>query len=167
MDDSRVTRRRFILTAVIAYSVIAEPRGWLSGNIAWADTSADTALVRLARRLFPHAGLADDAYADVVRNLITSFASNPQTGQLLDLAESALDKQVDGDWIDADEDSQIAAIRSIEGEGFFAAILAGMRGTFYYHPKVWAHLDYPGSSKEHGGYKHRGFDDISWLPEVE
>ena len=167
MDDSRVTRRRFILTAVIAYSVIAEPRGWLSGNIAWAETPSNPALIRLARLLFPHAGLADDAYADVAHSLFTSFASNPETGQLLDLAGSALDKQVDGDWIAADEDSQIAAIRNIEGEAFFGAILAGVRGRFYYHPKVWAHLDYPGSSKEHGGYKHRGFNDISWLPEVK
>ena len=63
------------------------------------------------------------------------------------------------------EDSQIEAVGSIEGEAFFAAILAGLRGTFYYHPKVWAHIDYPGSSKEHGGYKFRGFDDIDWLPE--
>jgi len=167
MDDSRVTRRRFILAAVVAYSVIAEPRSWLPGNIAWADTSSDPALIRLARLLFPHAGLADDAYADVVQILFMSFASNPENAQLLDIAGSALDAQVDGDWIETDEDSQIAAIRRIEGEAFFPAILAGVRGTFYYHPKVWTHLNYPGSSKEHGGYKHRGFNDIGWLPEVE
>jgi hypothetical protein len=167
MDDSRVTRRRFILGAVAAYSVIADPRGWLPGNIAWADTPADPALIHLVRLLFPHAGLADDAYADVAQILFTSLASNPETGQLLDLAGSALDAQVGGDWLDADEDSQISAIANIAGEAFFAAILAGVRGTFYYHPKVWTHLNYPGSSKEHGGYKHRGFNDINWLPEVK
>jgi len=32
---------------------------------------------------------------------------------------------------------------------------------------VWKHIDYPGSSKEYGGYINRGFNDIDWLPEVE
>jgi hypothetical protein len=167
MDDSHISRRRFILAAVAASSVIPVPRNWLPGNIAWAETPANPALIQLARLLFPHAGLADDVYADVVEILFTSFAAHPESGQLLDVAESALDAQLEGNWFDADEDSQIAAIRNIQGEAFFAAILAGLRSTFYYHPKVWAHLDYPGSSKEYGGYQHRGFNDISWLPKVE
>ena len=29
---------------------------------------------------------------------------------------------------------------------------------------VWAKLGYQGSSIEYGGYLHRGFDDIDWLP---
>ena len=167
MNDSKISRRRFILTAVVASSVFAAPKQWLSGNIAWADDAPDPALTQLARLLFPHAGLANDVYSDVAHSLFTSFAANPATGQLLDIVGSALDAQHNGDWFDAAEESQIAAIENIQGEAFFAAILAGVRGAFYYHPKVWAHLDYPGSSKEHGGYKHRGFNDISWLPEVE
>jgi len=167
MDDSRIARRRFILTAIAASSVIAVPRSWLPGNMAWAADPDDGALIRLARLLFPHANLADDVYAEVSMSLFTSFASAPASEQLLDIAASALDAEVDGDWLDAGEDRQLAAIRNIQGEAFFAAILAGLRGTFYYHPEVWAHLDYPGSSKEYGGYKHRGFNDISWLPEVE
>jgi len=167
MDVSRISRRRFILTAVAASSVVAAPRSWLPGSIARADTPADPVLIRLTRLLFPHPGLRDDVYADVADILFTSYANNAATGQLLDAAGFALDEQADGDWFDADEDSQIEALRNIEGEAFFAAILAGLRGTFYYHPKVWTHLDYPGSSKEHGGYKHRGFNDINWLPEVK
>ena len=167
MNDSQISRRRFILTAVAASTVFAVPRDWLPGNAARADDSSNPALTQLTRLLFPHAGLADDVYAEVAHSLFTSFAANPESGQLLDIAGTALDAQQDGDWFDAHEELQITAIRNIQGEAFFTAILAGVRGACYYHPRVWAHLGYPGSSKEHGGYKHRGFNDISWLPEVE
>jgi hypothetical protein len=167
MIDSRIARRRFILTAIAASAVVALPRRWLPGNVAWADDAPDPALGRLARLLFPHPGLPDAVYADVAASVLTSFADSANSANLLDIAESALDAQVEGRWFDADEDGQITAIRNIGNEAFFAAILAGLRGTFYYHPKVWAHIDYPGPSKEHGGYKHRGFNDIDWLPEVE
>lgn len=164
MDDSRIARRRFVLTAIAASAVVALPRSWLPGNVAWADDAPDPALGQLARLLFPHTGLSDAVYAEVATSVFTSFAASTDTAKLLDFAVSVLDAQVKGGWFDADEDSQVAAIRTIENEAFFAAILAGLRGAFYYHPKVWAHIHYPGSSKEHGGYKHRGFNDIDWLP---
>ena len=167
MVDSRIARRRFVLTAIAASGVVAMPRSWLPGSIAWADESRNPAFGRLARLLFPHPGLSKAVYAEVADSVFTSFAANTETWNLLDTAETALDEQTGGKWIDADEDAQISAIRGIEQEAFFAAILAGLRGAFYYHPKVWDHIDYPGSSKEHGGYKHRGFNDIDWLPEVE
>lgn len=167
MVDSRIARRRFVLGAIAASAVIALPRSWLPGNIAWADSSQNPAFGRLSRLLFPHAGLSQAVYAEVADSVFTSFAADTESGSLLDRAETALDEQTGGEWIDADEDSQISAIRSIEQEAFFVQILAGLRATFYYHPKVWRHIDYPGSSKEHGGYKHRGFNDIGWLPEVE
>ena len=64
-----------------------------------------------------------------------------------------------------DEAEQIAVMQEVEGEAFFAVILGTVRGQFYYNPEVWKHIDYPGSSREFGGYINRGFDDIDWLPE--
>jgi hypothetical protein len=40
-----------------------------------------------------------------------------------------------------------------------------VRFRLYDNAGLWKHIDYPGSSKEHGGYINRGFDDIDWLPE--
>lgn len=167
MAKSRIARRRFVLTAIAASTVVATPRSWLPGNIVWADSPQNPTLVPLARLLFPHAGLSQAVYAEVAGSVFTSFAADTESGDLLDTAETALNEQTDGEWIDADDDGQISAIRRIEHEAFFAAILAGLRATFYNHPKVWAHIDYPGSSIEYGGYKHRGFNDIDWLPEDE
>lgn len=167
MTDTRLSRRRFVLTAIAASTVLTVPHRWLPGSLALADSAAQPDLTQLARLLFPHSGLADDVYREVAENLFSSFAAKPESEKLLDMADTALNAHVDGDWIDAHEDNQVAALKGIESEAYFAAILAALRGAFYHHPKVWSHLDYPGSSKEHGGYKHRGFNDIDWLPEVK
>jgi hypothetical protein len=137
----------------------------LRGAAAWADSTDGTTLARFGRLLFPHDGLSEEVYADVMNNVLMALAANPDTENLLAAAEHALDAQQDTAWIDRNETEQIAAIENIQGEAFFAAILGTLRGAFYYNPAVWSHIDYPGSSKEHGGYKFRGFDDIDWLPE--
>lgn len=166
MQTARLARRRFVLTALAASAATTLSPLLLSRGRTWAETHNPSALIRLAQALLPHAGLADEVYAEVMDSVLSALAASPTTATLLDAAEAALDGQQRGAWIDAADDVQIAAIGNIQGEPFFAAILATLRGTFYYHPKVWEHIDYPGSSKEHGGYLNRGFNDIAWLPEV-
>lgn len=167
MADTYLTRRRVVLTAIAAYSAVATPNRWLPGSFALAANTAGADGTKLAHLLFPHEGLASDVYAAIADNVFDSFAAGAETADLLDMAGDALDAQAGGSWTEADEDSQIAALRGIEREPFFGAILASLRFAFYHHPGVWGHMGYPGSSKEHGGYKHRGFDDIGWLPEVD
>ena len=145
---------------------MATPRRWLPGGTAWASTATDAELTRLARLLFPHAAIPDEVYAQVAGTVFQNFAAQAATAGLFDAAEAALDAELDGSWFDADEEAQIRALHKIQGEAFFAAIVGGLRGGFYYHPAVWQHLGYPGSSIEHGGYRNRGFNDIDWLPEV-
>lgn len=162
-----VTRRRLIL-ASLAFSTVAV--GGVSGlraGAVWARYQDDETLAPFARRLFPHEGLPDDVYADVMGNVLRSLAADPASAEILDTVEAALDAQQDASWLDLDEAGQVAAIRKIEGEPFFAAILGALRLAFYTDRAVWRQIDYPGSSKEYGGYKGRGFDDIAWLPETE
>jgi hypothetical protein len=115
--------------------------------------------------VFPHEGLADEVYAQIMDNVLATLDTNPASAGALTEAEAALNAQQDSSWFDLDQAAQIKAIENIQGEAFFALIVGTLRGAFYYDPAVWAHIDYPGSSKEHGGYLHRGFDDIDWLPE--
>jgi len=137
----------------------------LRASAAWANSGDNAVLARFARLLFPHDGVADAIYAEAMASVLSGFEASPDTTGLLDTAEAALDAQQDESWFDLDEATQISAIKGVQGEAFFAAILGALRGAFYYHPAVWEHINYPGSSKEHGGYLHRGFNDISWLPE--
>jgi hypothetical protein len=165
MNTTQSSRRRFLISALTFSTLAMTGTSWLRSSAAWAASGENATLTRFARLLFPHDGLSDATYAEVMASVLTSLAANPASGGMLSAAEAALNGQQEQDWFDLDEAAQIAAIENIQGEAFFTAILETARGAFYYNPQVWSYLDYPGSSKEHGGYKYRGFDNIDWLPE--
>jgi hypothetical protein len=165
MTDTDISRRRFMLTALTFSGLAVTGTSLLRASAAWANTGDNAVLARFARLLFPHDGVADAIYAEAMASVLSGFEASSDTTGLLDTAEDALNAQQRESWFDLDEVAQIDAIKNIQDEAFFAAILGALRGAFYYQPAVWEHLDYPGSSKEHGGYLHRGFNDVSWLPE--
>jgi hypothetical protein len=169
MATQKATRRRF-LVATIAYSgLISTGVGGalLRAGSAWAQSTDGNAdeLARMARLLFPHDGITDAVYAEVIDGILTDAADDPSMLDLLNQAISTLNAVQGDDWFEAGEKVQIVAMQAVEGEAFFAAILGDVRARFYNHPQVWEQVRYPGSSVEFGGYVDRGFDDIDWLPE--
>lgn len=165
MIHGDISRRRF-LVATIAYSgLISTGAGaaLFRASAAWAKSPAEGAaeLVRLARLLYPHDGIADDVYMQVIDGILSDSTND----SALNAAMTALDAAQSGDWFDLDTGDQVAAMKSVETEPFFEAIRVNVRDRFYTHAKVWEHIGYPGSSVEFGGYVDRGFDDIDWLPE--
>ena len=48
---------------------------------------------------------------------------------------------------------------------FLTAIVDSVVVTLYSDPEVWELLGYEGPSFDKGGYLHRGFDDLDWLPD--
>ena len=165
MTELYTTRRRFMLTSLAFSGLAVTGTSFIRASAVWANGGDNDALTHFARLLFPHDGVADAVYAEAMASVLAGFEASPETAGLLDSAEAALNGQQDESWFDLDDAAQISAIKNIQDEAFFAAILGALRGAFYYHPAVWEHINYPGSSKEYGGYLHRGFDDISWLPE--
>jgi hypothetical protein len=119
----------------------------------------------MARLLYPHDAIADDVYAEVIDDILTAAAADSSLSKSLADTVTALNAAQRGDWFEAGEGEQIAAMQALEGEAFFAAILGNVQARFYSHPRIWEHIKYPGSSVEFGGYVDRGFDDIDWLPE--
>ena len=169
MATQKATRRRF-LVATIAYSgLISTGMGaaLLRAGSAWAQSTNSSAaeLARMARLLFPHDGIGDAAYAEVIDSILTDVANDASMMDMLNEAVAALNGAHGGSWFEASADEQIAAMQGVEDEAFFAAILGNVQARFYNHRKVWEHIGYPGSSVEFGGYVDRGFDDIDWLPE--
>lgn len=168
MADQDVTRRRFLVASIACSGLISSGLGtaFLRAGSAWAQEAKGTAneLARMARLLFPHDGVADDVYAEIIDDVLSASADDASMTAMLNEAITALDSAAGGDWFGAAEDQQIAAMQAVEGEAFFAAIVGNVRARFYNHPQVWEHVGYPGSSVEFGGYVDRGFDDIDWLP---
>lgn len=169
MNEKLASRRRFIVAALTFSTLATVVPGhfWLRSSAAWAESpesSDQDTMARLARILFPHDEIPDEVYASVISYVFETFASDPGNAKLIKEAELALDGSGNSPWFDRDEDEQIRVVTGIQDATFFTAILGTVRGAFYYNPAVWKYLGYPGSSKEHGGYKNRGFNDIDWLP---
>jgi hypothetical protein len=173
MNDSKTSRRRFLVAAITFSGLAGSTAGapFLGLSKAWAqsenssDAQANAAMVRMARVLYPHDAIADDVYMDVLNLAMSATASDGSFAAILDTAAAALNANQSADFIDLDEAAQIAALRSIESQPYFAAIQMNVGATFYYHPAVWALLGYEGPSFDQGGYLHRGSGDIDWLPE--
>lgn len=169
MIDNIASRRRFLVAAISCSGFLLTGIGaaLFRAGSAWARSSDGNAdeLVRMARLLFPHDAITDEVYAEVIDSIFTSAANDPAMTGMLDEAVTALDRTQGGDWFEAGEDEQLAAMKAVENAAFFAAIHGNVQARFYNHPKVWELMKYPGSSVEFGGYIDRGFDDIGWLPE--
>jgi hypothetical protein len=172
MNDNGTTRRRFLVAAIALSGLASGNLGpsMLRISAAWAESGDDpddetlSAMVQMARLLFPHDGLSDDLYADVLDTALGNTAADGSFAAALDAAAAALDAAGPGDWIDREESDQIDALTEIEGEGYFAAIKGTVRAGLYLNPLFWEYIDYPGSSKAFGGYLNRGAGDIDWLP---
>lgn len=67
-------------------------------------------------------------------------------------------------WKDLDETTRIGALTSMQDTPFFRTVRATTIQVVLGDPAARTLVGYGGSAKEHGGYLHRGFDDISWLP---
>ncbi len=168
MNQCETSRRRFLVAAIAYTGLLSTGSGaaMLRASSAWArsaDGNADE-LTRIARLLYPHDGIGNDVYTDVIDDVLSAAADDSTMMEILGNAVTALNAAQQGDWFEIGADDQIKAMRVVENEPFFAAIQGAVMVRFYNHPKVWEHIGYPGSSVEYGGYVDRGFDDIDWLP---
>lgn len=121
-------------------------------------------LLRAARILFPHRKLEDVHYAGVVRALDDDAVKTPETARLLKDGVAALDRTTAGvKWVGLSRGYGVAALEAQP------RLLEAVRGkavvALYDNPDVWPRFGYEGPSAQHGGYLHRGFDDLDWLPD--
>jgi hypothetical protein len=63
-----------------------------------------------------------------------------------------------------DENTRVATIKKIESGAFFKKVYDDTIVGLYNQPEVWPKFGYEGPSSAMGGYMHRGFSDIDWLP---
>lgn len=151
-----------VLSTSSAFLAFAPSRAWAMELSALSDAQGQ-ALMAFAHTLYPHETLDDAAYALVVKALDGS-AKDKATLQMLDDGIRKLDSISGGSFVNANEDARLSAAKAIEGTPFFEAVRGTTVGNLYNNPIAFAHFGYQGSAWEHGGYKHRGFDDLTWLP---
>ncbi len=151
-----------VLSTSSAFLAFAPSRAWAMELSALSDVQGQ-ALMAFAHTLYPHETLDDAAYALVVKALDNS-AKDGATLKMLSDGIGKLDSATGGNFVNANTDARLAAAKAIEGTPFFEAVRGTTVGNLYNNPIAFAHFGYQGSAWEHGGYKHRGFDDLTWLP---
>jgi hypothetical protein len=162
MQPAGVDRRKFLVAAI----VLGSSAGALSTLRTWAQDGVSATLTRMARHLYPHDGLDDAVYAQVLDDAVSAAAADPALVRSLETAEAALDARRDRSFLALDSNEQIAVLRELEEAEFFGAIQTAVRLRLYNHPALWALIGYEGPSWQLGGYIGRGAGEIDWLAEL-
>lgn len=171
MRMESVDRRQFLKSTGAAAGIVILGGGvMMAADGAWAMSltrlkpEQGATLIRMARDLYPYDAIDDGPYAKVVEALDAEAVKDEKTASLLSDGVARLDAQTGGNYAREDEGKRLAALKSEAGSPFFQKVQGGMVSGFYNDHEVWAKLGYEGSSAEKGGYIHRGFDDLAWLP---
>ena len=172
MEYKRLTRRHLLsFSALASAAAILAGTGLLTACSEVSDpkgsepegATGGKLLTKLARLLYPHNAVDDTAY-DEIADLVA--ADEGLVGAIAS-ARIALDSARTIDWLSLPNGEQIAMLREQQAESWFTALNTTIRTHTYNHPAVWEVIGYEGPSAHLGGYIHRGFDDIDWLPEVD
>ena len=112
---------------------------------------------------FPHERLDAQFYARVALDYLAGIEGTPASAEH-ERGLALLDGSHIAPFANLPWPIQRSMVAKYDQEPFFKMLL--MRGAelIYRDKKVWDMVGYEGSSLEYGGYLHRGFDDIDWLP---
>lgn len=122
-------------------------------------------LLAMARQIYPHPSLADMYYAVVVDDLDGAAGKDSQTAALIKDGVAKLDQAMGIRWIELSEGYQLDVLKGVETSPFFQKVKGTALVSLYNNPLVWRELGYEGPSAQLGGYIHRGFNDLHWLPD--
>jgi hypothetical protein len=176
-DDERMPpqyhpgRRRFLRSsAVVSGMLVAQGAiGLLAPSLSWAlevskidQKQADT-ILRLAKVLYPHEGLEDAVYALVVKDM-DAHAAERDGRTLVASGVQALDAKAGGAWLEAPPARQREIVGLLIADPFVQKVRATCITTLYNNDMAFAHFGYEGEAFSKGGYVHRGFNDLTWLP---
>ncbi len=126
-------------------------------------------LIRLLRVAYPHSSFPDGPYERTADAVIAKVDGSVFQGLSLAHGLASLDGAAAGAqrgkrFVDLDDTAAYSLLREVEGADFFKLIRSVAVVSLYNDQETWSLLGYEGSSYEHGGYLHRGFDDLDWLP---
>jgi hypothetical protein len=118
-------------------------------------------LAVLVKRMFPHDRFPDGPYERCAASIQAAVANDVRLSVQLSQGLQALDE---GGFADLDPGAAHSYLESIAGTTFFETVRSNAITTLYDDREVWAILGYEGPSFAQGGYLHRGFADLDWLP---
>ncbi len=144
------------------------PAKYPSLNETTLSDEAKSILERIIRVAFPHRDFPDGAYRRMRDKIVSEAESSTWFRVVLTQGLLTLDAQLaDGEhFLDLPDDRALAVLRRVQDLEFFGFIRRTTVLNLYGDPEVLSALGYEGESFSHGGYLHRGFDDLDWLPKA-
>ncbi|UYQ77308.1 hypothetical protein OF385_14990 [Glutamicibacter sp. JL.03c] len=141
------------------------PAKYSSLNALELSDEARQILTRIIRVSFPHASFPDGPYERMSEKIIEASAESSWFRMALAQGLMTLDTLSDEHFLDLPDDRALAVLKRIADLEFFAFIRRTVVLNLYDDPEVQQALGYEGESFSKGGYLHRGFNDLRWLPE--
>jgi hypothetical protein len=148
----RLGRRRFGIFSTLALAA-------LSRRVSAQETVEPEQLVPMlgavARELFPHDHLPDTRYDQIAQAFV---AVSHQSAQRLAVA-------VGGPYFATlARSDRVTALREQERSPDFQTFRMHVLMQIYGDLNITRSFGYEGPSLQKGGYLHRGFDELNWLP---
>ncbi|MBE9539318.1 MAG: hypothetical protein IMF06_09570 [Proteobacteria bacterium] len=173
--DNKISRRHFsrsLARATLGYGAVSALG--LSSLYSLADSVISAApkkpetetLVQYAFFLLPVLEPTHARYRAVADKISAQAAQVPPIASLMADGISALDASDKGPWLELPAQERADIVRGLEATPFFGFLRWTAAEIVMRAPGLWETLGYQGSAIEHGGYLHRGFDDIDWLPKT-
>jgi hypothetical protein len=175
---TKVSRRLFLRStaAGMPAAALAAAGASISATAAWAQDAKAlqprtmATLVLMARDIYPHDHIADTYYIQAVAPWDGKAAADSAVKTLLEdgvaLLNGTAQAKCGAAYLDVPwEEQRVAVLQAIEPTPFFQKIKGDLIVSFYNNHDLWPKFGYEGSSADKGGYIHRGFSDIDWLPQ--
>jgi hypothetical protein len=119
----------------------------------------------LARTLYPHDALPDQVYGRVSATIDAAAREDAAQARMVSDGVADLDGRGDKTFLERSADERLADAKAIEGSELFDLVRSTAVVEVYSDAATWRALGYEGASFAKGGYLHRGFDDLDWLPD--
>lgn len=143
------------------FASLATARAWEVRLGAFTSPQAST-LMSVLRTILPHDKLDDLAYAQVIHALDEQARADVNFASMLTKGL----EQLGDSFPSKSEIERVEELKKIESSEFFRAVRQKEVEVLYATPAAYSYIGYEGEAFSKGGYLHRGFNDLHWLPEV-
>ncbi|ALU39145.1 hypothetical protein AS188_04560 [Kocuria flava] len=141
------------------------PAKYSALNALALTDEAKRTLTRIIRVAFPHPGLPDGPYERMTEKIVAEAESSTWFRMALTQGLLTIDSLSDRPFVELDDDTALKVLKRIADLEFFGFVRRTTVLHLYDDHEVWEALGYEGESFSKGGYLHRGFDDLDWLPD--
>lgn len=145
---------------------MAYPAKYSELNALELSEEARRILTRLIRVAFPHPNFPDGPYERMTQKIIDASEESRWFRMALTQGLVTLDSLTEEHFLDLSDEKALAVLKRISDLEFFGFIRRTTVLNLYADPEVHEALGYEGESFSKGGYLHRGFNDLAWLPEI-